>query len=367
MHTSATVTTDVTARHAVVTAPATASPLTATAERRHGFEPWRDVLLGLAQSVQQARSQVGVLVVEEARGQARVARTPGTPDAVNVFVDVLGQVKVDDVLDVGDVQATCGHSRCHQDRGSAALEAVQRRLALLLCAVAMDARRRVALPVQEVFQRVCTALCLDKHERQRLGARRVQQVEQEVALVALVYPYEFLRHVLRRFTNPAHRQEDVVVQEVAGEALDFFWECGAKHQRLAGAHVRHRVLLDNAADLRLETHIKHAISLVQHQEPAWMPRGKRGMDAKGKEGEGERYREEEEDEERDTQRETEIQRRRDTGPNRWVVSYSTLGVCEEVNVAIPHTTKSSKVVRSNLYAGWGGKVRGDRCARACAA
>ena len=50
--------------------------------------------------------------------------------------------------------------------------------------------------------------------------------------------------------------------------LDLLRERGAEHERLTIAHRRHRVLLDDAPDLRLKAHIEHPVGLVQHEEPA---------------------------------------------------------------------------------------------------
>lgn len=54
-----------------------------------------------------------------------MSSTAGTTDAVGVVVDVLWQVVVDDVCDVGDVQTTGCNVSCHHDRGAARLEAAQ--------------------------------------------------------------------------------------------------------------------------------------------------------------------------------------------------------------------------------------------------
>ena len=49
--------------------------------------------------------------------------------------------------------------------------------------------------------------------------------------------------------------------------LNFFGECGTKHQRLTFTSLRHGVLVNNAAYLRLKSHVQHAVSLIQDKEP----------------------------------------------------------------------------------------------------
>ena len=49
---------------------------------------------------------------------------------------------------------------------------------------------------------------------------RVEQVEQEGALVALLDPHNLLRDVLAGAANTTHSQEDVVIQEVSRQHLE---------------------------------------------------------------------------------------------------------------------------------------------------
>eukprot|EP00951_Prasinocladus_malaysianus_P046897 scaffold648042_cov31-Prasinocladus_malaysianus.AAC.1 len=83
---------------------------------------------------------------------------------MHVVVDVAGQVEVDDVCHVGDVEAAGSHVGGHQHGGPARAEAAQGHLALLLGAVAVDAGGREAVPAQEVLQGVRPALGLHKDQ-----------------------------------------------------------------------------------------------------------------------------------------------------------------------------------------------------------
>lgn len=83
----------------------------------------------------------------------------------------------------------------------------------------------------------------------------------------LFHPDNLLSNVLRGGADAADGQEDVVLEEVAGQHLDLFGERGRKHERLTISRLGHRVLLDDAANLRLETHVQHSVGLIQHQEP----------------------------------------------------------------------------------------------------
>lgn len=69
----------------------------------HLLELRRDDLVGLAQDRAQVSRSLGVLAGEERDGGAAGARTSRTTDAVDIVLDVVGEVVVDDVGDVLDI------------------------------------------------------------------------------------------------------------------------------------------------------------------------------------------------------------------------------------------------------------------------
>lgn len=48
--------------------------------------------------------------------------------------------------------------------------------------------------------------------------------------------------------------------------LNLFGESGGEHECLSFSNIRHVVLLNNAANLGLETHVQHTISFIQNKE-----------------------------------------------------------------------------------------------------
>lgn len=58
---------------------------------------------------------------------------------------------------------------------------------------------------------------------------------------------------------------------IASSYLDFLREGGTEHKCLSFTSFRHGVLINNASDLRLKSHVQHAISLVQNKEPGKQP------------------------------------------------------------------------------------------------
>ena len=75
------------------------------------------------------------------------------------------------------------------------------------------------------------------------------------------------------------------VMDTEGQThLDLFGERGREHHGLPLTHRWHPILLHNAADLWLEPHVQHPVSLVQHQIPSEMRRGRK--EEEKEEGEG---------------------------------------------------------------------------------
>lgn len=93
----------------------------------------------------------------------------------------------------------------------------------------------------------------------------VEDVEKYRALVDVLDVLNLLSNVLGGGTNTTNGQEDVVLEEVAGKHLDVTREGRGEHQSLTVGHKRHVLAFNNAANLGLETHVKHAISLIENE------------------------------------------------------------------------------------------------------
>ena len=128
----------------------------------------------------------------------------------------------------------------------------------------MNGCGRETLVDQEVGERVGHTLGLDEDQRQT-GAVSVEDIKQNRALVGVLDVLNLLGNVLRSGANTTDRKEDVVLQEIAGKHLDVAGEGGREHESLAVLNRRHVLTLDNAANLRLETHVQHAISLIEDE------------------------------------------------------------------------------------------------------
>jgi hypothetical protein len=228
------------------------------------LEEGRNLLVGLLEQVDELTHDTTVAAVEESGGDTSVSGTTSTTDTVNVVVNVGGEVVVDNVLDVGDIETTGSDSSGDEDRGAARTEHLEGTLTLALSAVTVNGGGREALVDEEVGERVGHALGLDEDQGET-GAVSVEDVQQHTTLVGVLDVLNLLSDVLRGGTDTTDGQEDVVAQEVAGEHLDVAGEGGGKHEGLATVGGRHVLTLDNAADLGLETHVQHAVSFIKNK------------------------------------------------------------------------------------------------------
>lgn len=126
-----------------------------------------------------------VLLRKEGDGGSAVSGAASTTDAVNVVVDVGRHVVVDDVLHVRNVESTGGDVGSDKDRLLSSLEKTKGLLTLVLRAVAVNARRGVALALEVVLKSVGGTLGLYEDEDQTRG-HSSEEVEESVHLLVLV-------------------------------------------------------------------------------------------------------------------------------------------------------------------------------------
>jgi len=183
------------AKPATTAAATVATTTTAAATSvavRVALEELGHVLLGLAEELGELGSHVAIGLGEEGRGDTDVASTAGTTDAVDIVVNVGGQVIVDDVSDVGDVEATRSDGSGDEVGRLKVAERAESVLALALGAVTVDRRAPVALVVEELVERVGAALGLHENQGEALLAGR-EDVEQDRLFLGVVHVQDLSR------------------------------------------------------------------------------------------------------------------------------------------------------------------------------
>ena len=243
----------------------TTTAATATAERglaSNGLKEGRNLLVSLLEELKKLTDDTTVATVEESSGNTSVSGTTGTTDAVNIVINIGREIVVDDVGDVGNIQTTSSDSSSDQNGAATVAEHLQSALTLTLSAVTVNGSGGEVLVDQEVGQRISHALGFNEDKGETTGVG-VKNVEKDGALVNILNVLNLLGDVLRGGTDTTDGQEDVVLEEIAGEDLDVAGESGREHESLALVDLGHVLTLNDAANLGLETHVKHAISLIK--------------------------------------------------------------------------------------------------------
>jgi hypothetical protein len=164
----------------------------------------------------------------------------------------------------GGKQTSSCYSGGNEDRAATVSEHLKSTFTLALGAVTVDGRCRKVLVDQEVGEGVCHALSLNEDESET-STMSMEDIKQNRALVHILNIFDLLSDVLGGRANTSNRQEDVVLQEISGKHLDIAGEGGRKHESLTVLDTRHIFALNDSSDLRLETHVQHAISLIENQ------------------------------------------------------------------------------------------------------
>ena len=200
------------------------------------------------------------LKVAEAYGHARVPRAPRAPDPVHICLGDIGQIIVEHMGKAADVNAAGGNVRGHQHADTAVLEAAQRVLPGVLAFVAVDGHSPDARAGKLPHNAVRPMLGAGEH--QRAGHLRfLQQLRQQVALVALVHKINALLNALHRRGGRRDHHLFRAVEQAVGQLLDLPRHGGREQQRLllprkAGEHPLH---------IMYKAHVQHAVGFVQYE------------------------------------------------------------------------------------------------------
>ena len=195
-------------------------------------------------------------------------RTVGTgagraADAVHIGLRHLGQVVVEHMGQLADIDAAGGDIGGYQHLGLAGLEVFQRGDAGGLALVAMDGRSRDAL-LGEVFCDLIRAV-LGAAEHQRIHHRGLQVLDepgQQEFLVALFHMIQALLDAVHGAGHRVHLDKGGLAQDAGRQLLDLGGHGGAEHQVLALPGQ----LCDHLFHVMHKAHIQHPVGFVQHKD-----------------------------------------------------------------------------------------------------
>ena len=199
----------------------------------------------------------------EADGSAVGTGTGRAANAVDVGLGHLGQVVVEHMGQLADVNAAGGDIGRHQHPGLARLEILQRRHTGGLALVAVDGGGGDALLVQVFCDLIGPMLGAAEHQRvHHLRLQVFDKPGQQELLVALLHKIQALLDAVHRAGHRVYLDKGRVVQDACGQLLDLLGHGGAEHQVLAlpgqlGDHLFH--VVDKA-------HIQHPVGFVQNKD-----------------------------------------------------------------------------------------------------
>ena len=181
---------------------------------------------------------------------------------MNIVLHAGREVVVDHHADVLHVQPARRHIGRHHDRHTPRFELVQHEVALALLLVSVDRQRVESALSQRARQLVRAALGLREDDAARFRVLGPQNLQRFVQLLPLRHTLDHLLHVVGHLqVQRANIHLDRVRQEVASQRLHLLRPGRRPHQRLPiGPNLR-----DDLADLRLESHVEHAVGFVHHQ------------------------------------------------------------------------------------------------------
>ena len=184
---------------------------------------------------------------------------------MDVVVDAIGEVEVNNIGHVGDVEAAAGDVCRHHDRSVAALEGPEGVFTLSLGLVTVDGAGGEPLGAQDVLDVVAGALGFNEDENESLLDGQ-EEAHKGLELVAVLNVLNGLGNVLAGRADATYCEENIVPHEIACEALDVVGEGRGEHHGLAFVTVGHALLLDDTADLGFKAHVQHAIRLIKNEE-----------------------------------------------------------------------------------------------------
>ena len=180
---------------------------------------------------------------------------------MDVILGLERQLVVDDVGQVGDVQAARGHVRGHENLDEAAPECLEGAGPLGLAAVTVNGSGAHAAPVQVRSQSACLELAAGE-DQDLLHRVASDEVEQQVCLAVLIDRVQNLGQVVGDAIAGRNRDDLRVLLELLRQAANVVRESRREHQRLSlGGHEG-----DDLADVRHETHVEHSVGFVEDQD-----------------------------------------------------------------------------------------------------
>ncbi len=221
------------------------------------FEAW-DALTDEAFDVEDVREFLGG---HDGEGFADGLGAACSANAVDVVFGVLGDVVVDDVADTCDIDAACGDVGGDHDFVASGFEAFEGIDAFGLGAVGVECGDGVVALFELAGDAVGSVLGAAENE-DAVEICAFEKGEEEVEFLINGDGVKGVGDGLGRGASGTDLDAFGVFQAPCGEALDFLGNGGGEKQGLSFLWA----LIDDAAHVGKEAHVKHAIDFVEDEE-----------------------------------------------------------------------------------------------------
>jgi hypothetical protein len=151
----------------------------------------------LLQEINQVTDDASVPAVEECCGDSGVAGTAGSTDTVNIVIYVCGEIIIDNVRDIRNIQTSSSNCSSHKDGAPPIPEIFQGPLSFPLGSITMDGSSWKVLVYEKIREGVRHALRLNEDQSETIGPMGVKDVEQDGTLVMILDVLDSLGDVLR--------------------------------------------------------------------------------------------------------------------------------------------------------------------------
>ncbi|RMV09608.1 hypothetical protein ALP17_111390 [Pseudomonas savastanoi] len=209
-----------------------------------------------------ARHQVPVAMTDQRDRQTVATRTAGTTDAVDVIVTAARHVEVDHHVQTFNIKTASRHIGRDHDLGTALLQTVDGRLAVLLVLVAVQHERLVFQCNQTAVQTVGHRLGVGENNGFLVGLVGQQPVQHLLFVHVVIGGDDLVACAGSQLTDAVHLQMLRILEHLA----DHFPQagttggCGEQHGLLATGTFACQTL-----DVFREAHVQHAVGFVQYQ------------------------------------------------------------------------------------------------------
>ena len=196
----------------------------------------------------------------EGERPAFLAGAARTANAMDVVGGLLGNIEVDDVAHIGNVDAAREDVGCHENLDAAVTECREGALALALAAIAVDGLARKAAARKATHAGVGAALGAHEHDH-ALRALFLEDLGQKTVLLVHRDGHHVLVDGIGSGSDRGDLHASGLMDQIGNGAHALLVERGREQKRLTLL----AALAHNSAHLGQKAHIEHAVGLVQHE------------------------------------------------------------------------------------------------------